>query len=58
MEEIKSTAHEKTCLFCVNSLSGDAPDGTEVLVCFDCAGHKNTMMIVDEDESCENFKGN
>lgn len=58
LEAMEKVADDKKiCLFCVNSLSGDAPDGTEVLVCFECAGHKGKMMIVWEDETCENFKG-
>lgn len=45
----------KICLFCSCSMSGDAPDGSQVLVCFDCAGHEGKEMIVEEDETCENF---
>jgi len=48
----------KYCLFCVNSMSADAPDGTQVLVCFDCEGFEGKEMIVGEDECCNNYKGN
>lgn len=48
---------EEICLFCVNSLSADAMDGSQVLVCFDRAGHEGREMQVDEDETCVNFKG-
>ena len=47
----------KCCLSCRRSLSGDAPDGTQVLVCFDCKDHEGKEMIVGEEECCENFKG-
>ena len=47
----------RCCLFCVNSLSADAMDGSQVLVCFECAGHENQEMQVDEEDYCENFKG-
>lgn len=49
---------EKICLFCVNSWSADAPDGSEVLVCFECAGHEGKETYVGEGESCGNFEGN
>ena len=45
------------CLSCRRSLSGDAPNGTKVLVCFDCKGHEGKEMIVGEEECCENYKG-
>ena len=45
----------RCCLFCGNSMSADAMDGTQVLVCFDCAGYEGREMIVDEEEVCENF---
>lgn len=47
----------KCCLFCNHSMSGDAPDGTEVLVCFECYGHEGKEMIVGEDENCDNYDG-
>ena len=46
----------RICLFCVNSLSGDAPDGSQILVCFECEGSEGREMIVGEEESCSNFK--
>lgn len=46
---------EKCCLFCSNSLSGDAPDGSQVLVCFERAGYEGREMWVDEEDTCENF---
>ena len=49
-------ASEKECLFCVNSLSADAMDGTQVLVCFDCKGYEGKEMQVNE--VCENYKEN
>lgn len=45
------------CLSCRHSMSGDAPDGTQVLVCFDCKGYEGKEMIVGEEECCENYKG-
>lgn len=48
---------DRFCLSCRNSMSGDAPDGTKVLVCFDCKGHEGKEMIVGEEECCENYKG-
>ena len=47
----------RICLFCVNSLSGDAPDGSQILVCFDCEGHEGREMIVGEEDTCANIKG-
>lgn len=46
----------KYCLFCVNSMSADAADGSMVLVCFDCKGYEGKEMIVGDDECCENYK--
>ena len=46
----------KCCLFCVNSLSADAMDGSQVLVCFECAGREHQEMQVDEEDCCDNFK--
>lgn len=51
----KDDTSKKMCLFCGNSLTATAADGTDVLVCFDCAGHEGKEMIVDEDEWCSNF---
>lgn len=48
--------YDKWCLFCVHSLSGDAVDGSQVLVCFNCKGYEGKEMQVDEDECCENYK--
>lgn len=45
------------CLFCNSSMSSDAPDGSQVLVCFDCAGHEGKEMIVGDDEYCPNYNG-
>lgn len=45
------------CLFCNSSMSSDAPDGSQVLVCFDCAGHEGKEMIVGDDEWCPNYNG-
>ena len=45
------------CLYCNSSMSGDAPDGSQVLVCFDCAGHEGKEMIVGDDEYCTNYNG-
>ena len=45
------------CLYCNNSMSSDAPDGSQVLVCFDCAGHEGKEMIVGDDEYCPNYNG-
>ena len=47
-------SYEKECLFCVNSLSADAPDGTQVLVCFECTGYEGKEVYVNE--VCENYK--
>ena len=45
------------CLYCNNSMSGDAPDGSQVLFCFECAGHEGKEMIVGDDEYCSNYNG-
>ena len=45
------------CLYCNSSMSADAPDGSQVLVCFDCAGHEGKEMIVGDDECCPNYNG-
>lgn len=45
------------CLYCGNSMSSDAPDGSQVLVCFDCAGYEGKEMIVGDDEYCPNYNG-
>lgn len=50
-------SNKKMCLFCVNSMTADAMDGSEVLVCFDCEGCEGREMIVDDDWCCANFKG-
>ena len=49
---------KKNCLFCVNSLSGDAPDGTQALVCFNVPGHDGQERWVDKEEAetCTNYK--
>jgi len=51
---------EKNCLFCVNSLSADAPDGSQVLCCFNVAGKEGAECYIyeDEAETCENYKEN
>ena len=46
----------KCCLYCQNSMSSDAMDGSEVLVCFDCEGYEGREMMVDEDGCCKNYK--
>ena len=46
----------KNCLFCVNSLSADAPDGSPQLVCFEKAGAESELNVVDETECCKNYK--
>ena len=50
----------RNCLFCSNSLSGDAPDGSQVLVCFEVPGFEGREMYVDEEQAqgCENWKEN
>lgn len=53
-------AHEtknRMCLYCGHSMSSDAPDGSQVLVCFDCAGHEGKEVIVGDDECCANYNG-
>lgn len=45
----------KYCLFCNHSMSADAPDGSQVLVCFECKGFEGKEIIVGEDECCENY---
>ena len=47
----------RICLYCNSSMSGDAPDGSQVLVCFNCAGHEGKEMIVGDDECCPNYNG-
>jgi hypothetical protein len=50
----------RNCLFCVNSLSADAPDGSQVLVCFNVPGHEGSERWVDEEDAktCTNWKEN
>lgn len=45
----------RCCLSCACSLSGDGPDGSQVLVCFNCAGYEGKEVIVGETEICENY---
>lgn len=45
----------KYCLFCSNSMSGDAIDGSQVLVCFERKGFEGREIIVGDDECCENY---
>lgn len=45
----------KYCLFCSHSMSADAIDGSEVLVCFNCKGYEGKEMIVADDEYCDNY---
>lgn len=45
----------KFCIHCGNSMSADAMDGSQVLVCFNQKGHEHTEMQVDELFSCENY---
>ena len=47
----------RMCLFCGHSMSSDATDGSQVLVCFNCAGHEGKEMIVGDDECCPNYNG-
>lgn len=49
--------YKRNCLFCTNSLSADAPDGLQVLCCFNVPGHEGSERWVDE-ETCENWKEN
>lgn len=47
---------EKYCLYCNHSMSADSIfDGSEILVCFECAGKEGKETIVDEDFVCENY---
>ena len=43
------------CLFCNHSMSADAPDGSQVLVCFECEGYEGKEVIVGDDECCKNY---
>lgn len=43
------------CLFCNHSMSGDAQDGSQVLVCFEREGFEGKEVIVGEDECCRNY---
>lgn len=54
---IKNAEYDKYkfCLYCGNSMSADAVDGSQVLVCFSQKGHEHTEMQVDDLFSCENF---
>lgn len=45
----------KMCICCNHSMSGDAPDGSQVLVCFDRAGYEGKEMIVGCDVCCPNY---
>ena len=48
---------DQWCLFCGSSMSADAMDGSQVLVCFECEGHEGKEMQVDEDYCCKNYNG-
>jgi hypothetical protein len=56
----KTMEYKKNCLFCVNSLSADTPDGSQVLCCFNVPGYEGSERWVDEEyaETCENWKEN
>lgn len=45
----------KYCLFCCHSMSSDASDGSEVIVCFEREGFEGKEIIVGEDECCKNY---
>lgn len=45
----------RCCLFCNHSMSSDAPDGSQVLVCFECDGFDGKEIIVGDDECCKNY---
>ena len=55
--DMERKTEKKMCLYCGHSLSSDAPDGSQVLVCFACAGHEGKEMIVGDDEHCANYNG-
>ena len=42
--------NDKYCLFCGHSMSADAPDGSQVLVCFERDGYEGKEIVVGEDE--------
>lgn len=44
---------DRECLFCKHSMSCDAPDGSQVLVCFCCAGYEGKEVY--PDDVCENY---
>lgn len=47
---------EKCCLYCNHSMSADSVfDGSQMLVCFECAGKEGREIIVDDDSVCENY---
>lgn len=50
---LKKRVPDRECLFCKHSMSGDAPDGSQMLVCFCCAGYEGKE--VQADEVCENY---
>ena len=52
---VPPASKNKYCLFCCHSMSADAVDGTEVLVCFECNGFEGKEVIVGEDECCDNY---
>lgn len=54
-DQITHTDSNKCCLFCHSPMSGTGLDGTDILVCFNCAGKENLEMEVYEDDYCENF---
>ena len=47
--------NNKYCLFCSHSMSADAMDGSQVLVCFNCKGYEGKEMQVGDDECCDNY---
>ena len=48
---------KRLCLFCGSSMSADAIDGSQVLVCFDCEGYEGKEMQVADDDCCANYNG-
>ena len=48
--------NKKNCLSCQNSVYGTAMDGSDVLICYECAGHKGIAMQVSDEDVCEHFK--
>lgn len=52
-----SSANGRYCIYCGNSCSADAPDGSQVLICFNAAGNEGRGKFVGDLDTCDNYNG-